>query len=156
MYSSAPVKSRHSLRPPVSPFKASFKYLEDTAPFLKASSREPYFLTNLSTFIPFSVRVLLIALSKSLVSIPASLTPLTSSSQVDPERTLERKLFLLSAELPIISPNVSDTMVHKFLASSKSPTISSQVFVQPDWAASLRVSINCVNVFTFVAASVAV
>ncbi len=64
--------------------------------------------------------------------------------------------FLELAELLSISPIVSLTFVKSAFASSKSPTIISQDCVQPDCAASLIVSHNWVNVFTFVAASLAV
>ena len=65
-------------------------------------------------------------------------------------------LFLASELLLIASFKTLLTSVHKFLASSKSPIIVLHVVVQPDPKASLIVSINCVNVFTFVAASPAV
>ena len=65
-------------------------------------------------------------------------------------------LLRASDESLIILLNVSDTSVQRLFASSKSPIIKRHVVVHPDPAASLRVSINCVNVLTLVAASPAV
>ena len=71
-------------------------------------------------------------------------------------RALSSNVFLASDILLIKSLRTSDTLVHKLLASSKSPIIRRQVWVHPEPNASLRVSINWVNVLTFVAASPAV
>ena len=54
---------------------------------------------------------------------------------------------------PIRSPRVLLTAVHSFFASSKLPIITSQLSAHPVPNASLRVSINCLNVFTSVAAA---
>ena len=64
--------------------------------------------------------------------------------------------FLASAESPIIFPILSEISVNNPLASSKSPIMISQDWVQPDCTASLRVFHNWVNVLTLVDASVAV
>ena len=66
---------------------------------------------------------------------------------------LSSSLFLASENLFIIPVSLSANGVIRFLASSKSPTISLQVWPQPDWAASFKTSHNCVNVLTLVAAS---
>ena len=65
-------------------------------------------------------------------------------------------LFLLSADFCIISPKALEIPVNKALASSKSPIMYSHVWVQPDCTASLVVSINWENVFTSVAAALAI
>ena len=65
-------------------------------------------------------------------------------------------LFLLSADCCITSPKAFEILVNKVLASSKSPIIYSHVWVQPDCTASLVVSINWENVFTSVAAALAI
>ena len=64
--------------------------------------------------------------------------------------------FRASAESLMIFPKTLLTSVKSSFASSKSPTIISHLCVQPDCAASFRVSNNCVNVLTLVAASDAV
>ena len=82
-----------------------------------------------------------------IASIPAARPPFSAHSPTT--------LFRASADFPIISLSVSETLVQSFLASSKSPTIYSHVWVQPDWAASFKVSSNWVKVLTLVAASFA-
>ena len=87
--------------------------------------------------------------------MPAVLSLFTSTSHFElnaPSKTA----FLLSAERPIIPLNISDNSVSRSFAFSKSPTMISQLWVHPDWAASFNVSNNWVKVFTFVAASFAV
>ena len=71
-------------------------------------------------------------------------------------KALSNKAFLASDILLMNPLRTSLTDVHNSLASSKSPIIICQVLAQPEPRASFKVSINCVNVLTFVADSPAV
>ena len=64
-----------------------------------------------------------------------------------------KNAFRFSADLSIQSFNEFEIRVNRFLACSKSPIISSNVFAQPDPKASFVVSISWVKVLTLVAAS---
>ena len=117
------------------------------------ASNEPFFLIIPSTSMPCSLAV---ALSSSWKS--ESLTPDFSTcfeslfqelmSVLFTWSDLRKKLLRTSSIAPIILLNISDKEVHNCLPCSKSPQMISQVWAQPDWAASLSVSIIMLNVFT--------
>ena len=96
------------------------------APDLNTSFKDPYFSVNFSTSYPLSFRVVFNFSSKTLVSIPASLILFINLSQLEVNAPSNRE-FLESADSDIILPNKSDNSVNNDLASSKSPTKSSQV-----------------------------
>ena len=62
----------------------------------------------------------------------ASVIPSLSNCFQPVDSAPESKSFRLSADLPMIPPKVSLISVRRSLASPKSPTMISQVFVQPD------------------------
>ena len=138
-----------------SPVRASLRISVEMAPALMASSKEPCFSIMASTSRLWVLATSLILSSKAVVSTPAALTFSVSFSQLE-FKAPANIVLRASEEEFIIPPNTSDTLVQSALASSKSPTKSSHVWVHPDWAASFKVSINWVNVLTFVAAFVAV
>ena len=127
----------------------------DIAPDEITFSREPYSSMSLSRSFPCSLAVSPNFVWNSSIVTPASVICSVNLLHFEP-RAPSNKLFLASADLLMELDSTSLISVQSALASSKSPMMISHVCVQPDCMASFVVSINWVNVLTFVAASSAV
>ena len=109
-----------------------------TQPSPRDFSNEPDLVIISSTATPCSLATDLI----DSLNASASLIPWSRICFHPVLKPSDNNLFRASADLPITDPTESEMEVSKSLASSKSPTIICQLCVQPDWAASLRVSHN--------------
>ena len=143
------------------PLNVLFRLLLVSSLILKFSVKSRIFLVISANCCPviggnISLNASLIGLA--MLSKPSNAFFTASISMVRPPRSFQscNILFRASAEALISPLNVSLTSVRSSFASSKSPTIISQLCVHPDCAASFNVLNNWVKVFTFVAASFAV